>query len=429
MSEPILRVDNIGKRYRLGSRGGHHGSLRNQLSLWLSRRRSEKPTRSDFWALQDISFDVAQGAAVAVIGKNGAGKSTLLKILSQITPPTRGRVRVRGRIASLLEVGTGFHPELTGRENVYLNGAILGMTRREIARRFDEIVAFAEVERFLDTPVKHYSSGMYVRLAFAIAAHIETEVLVIDEVLAVGDVSFQQKCLGKMGEAMRTGRTVLFVSHNLATVQHLCTNALLLVDGRLRQAGRTRDVVQTYLDELYTESKSVRLGERTDRDGTGEVRIIGVSMFSGAGDRVGALRTGDSCSLAFAYEARRPLRNLAMAWNVRDEMGQPIFRASSRDTGHDAREFPMRGELRCIVPRFPLVPGRYRATIEARVGESVVDYVRDAFVLTVESGDFFGTGRINTHSPVLLDHTWDVVAAPGLESIAASAGPTGSGGN
>ena len=257
MTHPIVSVRQVGKHYTLG-RAARHDSLRDLLAHGLAAgvrnltgRSEPKETAAEtsFWALNDISFDVQQGEALGIIGRNGAGKSTLLKVLSQITEPTRGEVRIRGRVASLLEVGTGFHPELSGRENVFLNGAILGMSRAEIARKFDEIVAFANVEKFLDTPVKRYSSGMYVRLAFAVAAHLEPEILIVDEVLAVGDAAFQKKCLGKMGDVARQGRTVLFVSHNMTAVQSLCRRALMLSGGELIMDGLVGPVINRYLTE------------------------------------------------------------------------------------------------------------------------------------------------------------------------------------
>ena len=256
MSRPTIIVDGLGKSYRLGHKREHDASFREALSrafrspLQRIRKNGGQMTRAEtFWALRDVSFEVGRGEVVGIIGRNGAGKSTLLKILSRITEPTEGCVRFRGRVASLLEVGTGFHPELTGRENVYLNGSILGMRKAEIDRKFDEIVAFAEIEQFLDTPVKHYSSGMYVRLAFAVAAHLEPEILIVDEVLAVGDIAFQKKCLGKMEQVAGGGRTVLFVSHNMPTVIHLCQRAMLIKEGTLAVEGLPEDVVRYYYDE------------------------------------------------------------------------------------------------------------------------------------------------------------------------------------
>ena len=254
MSELAVRVEGLSKEYRLGGPRERYSTLRDRLNKLASApfralrgRRERSEQNPPFWALKEVSFDVRPGEVVGIIGRNGAGKSTLLKILSRITEPTEGEVDISGRVGSLLEVGTGFHPELTGRENVYLNGAILGMRRAEIARRFDEIVAFAEVEKFIDTPVKHYSSGMYMRLAFAVAAHLEPEILVVDEVLAVGDAAFQKKCLGKMGEVAERGRTVLFVSHNMQAVQRLCPSVVLLDRGRIAAQGPSYQVIRTYI--------------------------------------------------------------------------------------------------------------------------------------------------------------------------------------
>ena len=256
MSRPIISVENLGKRYRLrhAAQGGYvtfREAIAHKIGSLArgSRAPSDTQTQEDFWALRDVSFEIKRGDVVGIIGRNGAGKSTLLKVLSRITEPTTGRVRLRGRVASLLEVGTGFHPELTGRENIFLNGAILGMSKAEIRSKFDEIVAFAEVEKFLDTPVKHYSSGMYVRLAFAVAAHLEPEILIVDEVLAVGDTQFQQKCLQKMHTVADEGRTVLFVSHNMPVVQQLTTKAILLHKGTVAQTGQTPDVIAAYVQQ------------------------------------------------------------------------------------------------------------------------------------------------------------------------------------
>lgn len=264
MSRPIIEVENLSKCYQLGAIGAT--SLRESFGGWWEKFRNQ-PTpekkSGEFWALRDVSFAIQPGEVVGIIGRNGAGKSTLLKILSRITEPTSGRARMRGRVASLLEVGTGFHPELTGRENIFLNGAILGMTRAEVRRKFDEIVAFAEVDQFIDTPVKRYSSGMYVRLAFAVAAHLEPEILIIDEVLAVGDAQFQKKCLGKMGEVAQGGRTVVFVSHNMTAVASLCRQGVLMEKGRLRYVGNVTDAVKQHLETGLNEVRDARASGRT----------------------------------------------------------------------------------------------------------------------------------------------------------------------
>jgi lipopolysaccharide transport system ATP-binding protein len=279
MGEAVIRVERLGKCYRIRhERGQPYVALRDVIAdrvrgLW--RRPAARAAVEDFWALSEVSFDVTRGDVVGVIGRNGAGKSTLLKVLSRITEPTTGRVELDGHVASLLEVGTGFHPELTGRENIFLNGAILGMTRAEIRRKFDEIVAFAEIDRFLDTPVKRYSSGMYVRLAFAVAAHLEPEILVVDEVLAVGDAQFQKKCLGKMGDVARSGRTVLFVSHNMAAVAALCNRAILLRGGRVALDSGPDAAIRHYLNEAAAGPSSLA---DVPRKGSGRARFTGFHL-------------------------------------------------------------------------------------------------------------------------------------------------------
>ncbi|MCX6844374.1 MAG: polysaccharide ABC transporter ATP-binding protein [candidate division WOR-3 bacterium] len=331
MSDTVISVENLSKAYRLGQIGT--GTLTNDLKVWWAKargkpnpllkigqqerspvprppssvtgpqssvsRRSESET---IWALKDVSFTVKQGEVLGIIGRNGAGKSTLLKILTGVTAPTSGQIKAKGRVASLLEVGTGFHPELTGRENIYLNGAILGMKKVEIARKFDEIVAFAETEQFIDTPVKRYSSGMYVRLAFAVAAHLEPEILLVDEVLAVGDVAFQKKCLGKMGDVAKGGRTVLFVSHNMTAIRTLCESAILLSSGSLTQAGRTSEVMVAYLGSATNrEMESVLFDSEGPHKG-GEVEII-----SARRSPVGPITNGSSFAVSFTFRARKDI--------------------------------------------------------------------------------------------------------------------------
>jgi lipopolysaccharide transport system ATP-binding protein len=309
MSDSVISVENLSKRYIIGHQRNRHDGLRHRIEAaarapwrWFHQRLSSgfrspgsdvrtktsdlrplaselsRATREEFWALKDVSFEVREGDVLGVIGRNGAGKSTLLKVLSRITEPTQGRVRIKGRVASLLEVGTGFHPELTGRENVFLNGAILGMSKAEITRKFDEIVAFSEIEKFLDTPVKRYSSGTYVRLAFAVAAHLEPEILIVDEVLAVGDAQFQKKCLGKMGEVSRGGHTVLFVSHNMVAVQSLCHRAVLLQEGKLLEEGQASAVVSRYLSVAQRHHEVREWRTPKDAPGTDTLRVRGVRI-------------------------------------------------------------------------------------------------------------------------------------------------------
>src|SRR5256886_17257401 len=278
--QPIIAAENVGKRYQIGTHSAAYSTLRESLTnaVLSLRKAGERSDRSKqkIWALRDVSFNVNPGEVVGIIGRNGAGKSTLLKILSRVTEPTTGRVKLFGRVGSLLEVGTGFHPELTGRENVFLNGSILGMSRKEILRRFDEIVAFAEVEQFIDTPVKRYSSGMYLRLAFAVAAHLEPEILVVDEVLAVGDVAFQKKCLGKMGDVAKEGRTVLFVSHHLQSIKTLCQRGVVLHQGQITYIGNQAEAIAQYLKSLS--GNALSLMDRKDRIGSGAVRVVGIEV-------------------------------------------------------------------------------------------------------------------------------------------------------
>ena len=374
-------------------------SRKSEVGSQTSDLRSPTPgcsSSEDFWALRDVSFEVKQGEVVGIIGRNGAGKSTLLKILSRITEPTEGRVTLRGRVASLLEVGTGFHPELTGRENIFLNGAILGMGRAEIRKKFDEIVAFAEVEKFLDTPVKRYSSGMYVRLAFAVAAHLEPEILIVDEVLAVGDAEFQRKCLGKMQEVSRGGRTVLFVSHQMAAVQNLCQTGILLAQGRIVQIGPIHDVVKHYLTES-THLAELSFENRKDRQGNGALRFTEVSLRDVHGKPVTAFGCGAPAvmELSIANVSRKSLRTVRVAVGVDNDLGQRILVWSTHLADED---FPELGadvaSVEVRIPRMTLAPGRYGFTLFASVNGEIVDWIRNAGTFDVEPGDFYGTGQL-----------------------------------
>ncbi|HUQ86231.1 MAG TPA: polysaccharide ABC transporter ATP-binding protein [Vicinamibacterales bacterium] len=330
MTEPVLSIEGLGKRYRLRHRAddAQYATLRDTIAgavtkpfRWMKGSRKPAAGIDDFWALRDISCNVGAGEVVGIIGRNGAGKSTLLKILSRITEPTTGRVTVRGRVASLLEVGTGFHPELTGRENIFLNAAILGMTREEIRRNFDSIVSFAEIDRFLDTPVKRYSSGMYVRLAFAVAAHLEPEVLIVDEVLAVGDLEFQQKSLGKMQQVSRVGRTVLFVSHNMAAINALTTRTLLLDQGRVRFDGPTAAAIGTY-SQLAVQSRSTSIAGRGEH-----TRILEVAIVDAAGSPLTQHAPGSALRLSIIVETDGSPR-MSLEVFLLDSMHQKLAMAS-----------------------------------------------------------------------------------------------------
>ena len=333
MSDSVIIIEHLSKRYVIRHQRSRADGFRHVLEAavraplkWLRSRDEEKKAQSEeLWALNDVSLEVKQGEAIAIIGRNGAGKDTLLKILSRITEPTRGRIYLKGRLASLLEVGTGFHAELTGRENIFLNGAILGMKRIEIKNRFDEIVAFAGVEKFLDTPVKRYSSGMYVRLAFAVAAHLESEILIVDEVLAVGDLDFQKKCLGKMENVASGGRTVLFVSHNMAVIKSLCKRTILLSAGQVQSVGPTDEVLDQYYRQHLNHS-GTDLVDRIDRTGSGNVRVVNFEARS-CDNEGSTLRPGFSSEFIVGYSARsgQPISRLYVGITVTDPQGIPLF--------------------------------------------------------------------------------------------------------
>ena len=330
MTDLAIEVDNLGKRYRIGAPRQSYNTLSDALSEAFANFRNPKPeTRNSdsFWALRDISFEVKRGDVLGIIGRNGAGKSTLLKILSRVTRPTYGRARVNGRVGSLLEVGTGFHPELTGRENIYLNGAVLGMTKAEIKRRFDEIVEFAEVEGFLDTPVKRYSSGMYMRLAFSVAAHLEPEILLVDEVLAVGDAAFQQKCIGKMGDVAKEGRTVLFVSHNMACIQRLCHSAILLDKGQVKAFRKVPDVIQTYLKEVVSPVSSWEPSSAPTKN----AYFKKIYLANEKEERLDHVTTASSLSVIMEYIVQRKCRSLQISVDLLDSNGDLIFASNPQD--------------------------------------------------------------------------------------------------
>jgi lipopolysaccharide transport system ATP-binding protein len=386
-----IRAEELGKRYELGRTVDPHRTLREALTQTVTRiahvagritGRHHPPAPAEaFWALRDVSFEIADGEAVGLIGGNGAGKSTLLRVLSRITAPTVGRATIHGRIGSLLEVGTGFHPDLSGRENVYLNGAILGMRRHEVARRFDEIVAFAEVARFIDTPVKRYSSGMYLRLAFAVAAHLEPEVLLVDEVLAVGDAAFQKKCLGKMGDVTASGRTVLFVSHNMAAVQSLCSRALWLRDGRVVEDGPSDRVVSTYLQSMQADRTEQLWPDLATAPGNEKVRLrraaVRMSARDGS-DEVRRITTRTPFRLEFEYWNLVPSASLNLSLHVYNDLGILVFNALPvAEPQWQGHPFPV-GLFRdvCEVPGDLLNDGGYRVELLV-VHDATVVYRHD----------------------------------------------------
>ena len=395
MPDVAISVERLSKRYRLGEGPQGQGDFRDAFSDAVHRMRTRlrgprgRAARADrdLWALDDVSFEVRSGEVVGLIGQNGAGKSTLLKILSRITDPTSGGAWYRGRVGSLLEVGTGFHPELSGRENIFLSGAILGMTRREIAAQFDEIVEFSEMGRFLDTPVKRYSSGMYVRLGFAVAAHLDPEVLIIDEVLSVGDAGFQRKCLAKMKEASGEGRTILFVSHNMGSIQRMCDRALVLRGGRLVAEGTPAEAVKAYL-RTVAGPQELDLGRRTDRRGRGRTRMVNASICSeGHEDAAGLLVYGRPARIRFELSDWLP--HLACRFTIFSQLGGIVCRLTSLAHAPIDR-VDGRREFVCELPELTLVPGQYRLNAAVLSGSVVEDHVDSALTFDVEFGSLEG---------------------------------------
>ncbi len=376
--KPVIKVTGLSKQYRIGGPDAAYQTLRETVTQTvrdpLKRfRRNGRSRDSTIWALQDLSFEVQRGEVVGVIGHNGAGKSTLLKVLSRITEPTTGRVELYGRVGSLLEVGTGFHPELTGRENIYLNGAILGMKRTEIQRKFDEIVAFAEVEKFIDTPVKRYSSGMFLRLAFAVAAHLEPEILVVDEVLAVGDASFQKKCMGKMSGVAREGRTVLFVSHNMGAIQGLCSRAMWLAQGRVVGQGDTNRVVADYMDV-------VSQGFDVSRpDETAALSISKVRLKNQQGELTNNFSFGDALAIEINYQARARIDKPYFWISVSSKFG-PLFAASMLLDGVRPDHIEGQGSITCYFEKLTLLPQIYNISIGVRSADGVTPLVNSTEV-------------------------------------------------
>ena len=417
MSDIAIDVEGLGKIFHIGGPQKSYYRLTDQLAdmVMAPFRRAGNLMRGQatgaaeldetIWALKDVSFQIKSGEVVGIVGRNGVGKSTLLKILSGITDPTQGYADIYGRVGSLLEVGTGFHPELTGRENIYLNGAILGMKRVEIESKLDEIVAFAEIEKFLDTPVKHYSSGMYVRLAFSVAAHLEPEILLVDEVLAVGDMAFQRKCLGKMGDVAQEGRTVLFVSHNMGVLQTLCERGILLQHGTVFRDGTITEVVDAYLQTLE-KAISQDLSTRMDRKGVGHVRLVHAEVTNHSQGTSSILKTGHPAQFIFRVNGSVP--GIACNFFIYDTIGQPVTSFYSRVRGPKDSYDPKDGfKFVCDLDELLLMPGRYRIDV-AIVGDNrLQDFIEAAAVFEVGDGQV--GGRPAQHDgkfSVLMDHRW-----------------------
>jgi lipopolysaccharide transport system ATP-binding protein len=425
MSETVIRAEGLSKRYRIGVSSGPYRTLRETLMeaplrpvraarARLGRGRAGEARADELWALRDVSFGLSAGEVLGIIGRNGAGKSTLLKVLSRITEPTSGRAEVRGRVGSLLEVGTGFHPELTGRENIYLNGAILGMRRAEIKARFDEIAAFAELERFLDTPVKRYSSGMYMRLAFSVAAHLETEILIVDEVLAVGDLDFQRRCLGKMGDVARSGRTVIFVSHNLAAVERLCTRAILLDAGVVTCDGRADDVVRQYALSSDKSGSAVDLEAPAELPPGRDVVFTSVEIKSADGQPAPTIEAGDGFVVTAGYRTSRPLRDLVFSIALFNSRNVPVFGSYSSDANLQLPRLAGDATIEIKVDPVNLLPGQY--SLHVAVGDSVnphrYERLPDVLQLDVEQSGAHGTIALGASewATIFVPCEWSVVA-------------------
>jgi lipopolysaccharide transport system ATP-binding protein len=421
---PAIKVENLSKAYRLGVIGT--GTLANDLKRWYAlaignedpflkigevNDRAVKGISDVVWSLKDINFEIEQSEAVGIIGRNGAGKSTLLKILSRVTSPTTGKISGNGRVASLLEVGTGFHPELTGKENIYLNGTILGMRKKEIKRKFDAIVDFAGVERYIDTPVKRYSSGMYVRLAFAVAAYLESEILIVDEVLAVGDAEFQKKCLGKMNQVSKSeGKTVLFVSHNMAAIQNLCSKTIVLDNGTLVYKGSTSTAIGSYV--LKNSNVSGHVDYDHLRTGTGPIKIVSIELRDKQGNKLEKVYSGQDFDVMLKFECSKPLHNanIIPSIQISTRMEIPITLHHSRLNKKFFKEIGKAGYFIFSINKLPLVPDIYNISYSLQNDGTNLDSISNIKTLEVVEGDYYGSGEVppTTHGIFLLNGNWTV---------------------
>jgi lipopolysaccharide transport system ATP-binding protein len=425
MGKIAINAENLSKRYRIGLKQEIHDSLGAMfLDFIKSPIRNYRKYRSLYvfndnnsediiWALKDVSFELHRGEILGVIGRNGAGKSTLLKILSRVTDPTSGRAEIHGRVSSLLEVGTGFHPELTGRENVYLNAIILGMSKKEVERKFDRIVEFSGIGKFIDTPVKRYSSGMKVRLAFSVSAHLDPEILIVDEVLAVGDIEFQKKCLGKMENVASTGKTVVFVSHNMAAIQNLCTRGIVMDQGQVAYDMPVDRALKRYIASAQLKSEQISIEDRKDRKGGKLFRFIGVDFLDAETvEPVNTMICGQPMLLRirYRYKGDITLNPVVMAITIFLSPGVMLFSCRSDLIGQTFEITPGEGELYCEIPGCPMLPGRYSFNIYA-IGPKYMpemDLLREAGFFDVERGDFYGTGRLPNYNDrgMLVDFRW-----------------------
>ena len=411
MAKPVIKVENLSKAYQIGQIGT--GTISKDLERFVTTKilgkedpflkigetndRSIKGESNIVWSLKDINFEINQGDAVGIIGKNGAGKSTLLKVLSRVTSPTTGSIKIKGRIASLLEVGTGFHPELSGRENIYLNGAILGMRKKEITRKLDEIIDFSGVERYIDTPVKRYSSGMYVRLAFAVAAHLESEILIVDEVLAVGDAEFQKKCLGKMGDISKgEGRTVLFVSHNMAAVENLCTKSMLLTNGIIHSTSDTKTIITNYLSLNVSSDLNNKSLIGTNRNGNGILKFTQIALIDDTNNNeVSEIQCGQNVRFRLFFERKEELKNVLLAIGINNMYDERVCFLSNEMIGKSIEiNSTSNNYIDFAIDKIPLATGRYSLTVFCSINGIVSDWIENTFYFNIIGGDFYNTGKI-----------------------------------
>ncbi|WKK67344.1 ABC transporter ATP-binding protein [Lutimonas zeaxanthinifaciens] len=413
----ILKVEKVSKQYRLGLIGT--GTISHDLNRWWYRirgkddpylkigdtnDRSSKAESEYVWALKNINFEVERGEVLGIIGKNGAGKSTLLKILSRVTGPTTGSIKSKGRIASLLEVGTGFHPELTGKENIYLNGAILGMTKSEINAKLNEIVEFSGCERYVDTPVKRYSSGMRVRLAFAVAAFLEPDILVVDEVLAVGDAEFQKKAIGKMKDISSSdGRTVLFVSHNMSAIENLCDRLIIIDKGGVKYEGNVEQGIVSYLNSEKSNSL-LELSSRKDRINGNIFRFTSVEVFSGSIEKMYPPRTGKTLFIKLNYESKEKFDKVLVRIIISNNMGKTLFVCNNFHSSKAFDQISRNGYFLCTIPKLGLLSDNYLISLKCVSHKEIIDEVENATNFNVTEGDFFSTGKVPSINSVLVNH-------------------------
>ena len=402
MINAAILIEGLSKSYHRGKK--RKADLRSSFSSWWT---PSKGPQEEFFALQDINLEIKQGDVVGIVGPNGAGKSTLLKLLSRITFPTRGRIAFKGTLSSMLEVGTGFHPELSGRENIYLNGALIGMKREEVSRKFDSIVSFSGIESFLDTPVKHYSSGMYVRLAFAVAAHLEPDILLIDEVLAVGDHEFKRKCLDKLLDVSSEGRTIMMVSHQMSYLKELCKNGLYIDSGKLVFQGSIDETINQYVSHV-NEFNNIPVKDRLDRAGEGLVMVKKFELLDERHDRIASIYAGQAVIFKLELQSTREVFNVVIQLEFYDLFGHLCFVANNNLSGNSITRMTGTKTLECSIPKFPLNSNEYFINVAVYVQDKLSDEIKNVLPIEVMQGPYYQTGRLPpSNRGLLVDYQWD----------------------